>query len=1227
MLVSTASLLNATRRARGQRQILALLTAVITMTAFFLPATASAAKVGEQDYTAPGSYQTHAGCQANWAPECDATVLTQQPTGLYTLDITVPAGDYEFKITKGGTWEENWGAHGQPGADNIKFHSSGETATIYFDPQTHRAAVIEAAQTVVVAGSFQKLLGCEGDWKPECRMPLLLPAADGTYTWTTSRIPAGSYEGKIAIGGTWDTNYGVDGTAGGANYQIQIGQGAPVTFTYHPDTHKLDIISDGQVIAGLGQQRALWIDAHTIAWPADLPTTVDGENTAVELITSAAGEAAVADGHITGKVERTKLSVGGPLSDDIVARYPHLAGMTTLNLPEEVTREQVDQWLQGQVMVAVSWESQIAAFTGVQTAPVIDSLYAPTAVDTALGVTWDEGVATARLWAPTATSVKLLMISPAGEETFDATRDSNSGAWEVRAPAGTDWNGARYRWQVSVWVPESGQIVTSEVTDPYAKSLTLNSKYAVMVDLSDPTWQPELWADTPAPVVRNDAARNIYELHIRDFSIADETVPAAERGTYLAFTRAESAGMAHLKALADAGMNTIHLLPSFDIATIPEARGEQKVPDIPADAGPDSPKQQAAVSAVADEDGFNWGYDPFHFQAPEGSYASEGHQEGGERVAQFRAMVGGLHRAGYQVVLDEVYNHTAASGLSDKSVLDRIVPGYYHRLSATGKVENSTCCANLATENAMMEKLMVDSVVTWARDYRVDGFRFDLMGHASRANMEAVRTALDNLTVEADGVDGKSVYLYGEGWDFGEVSGNARFYQAKQGQLDGTGIGAFNDRLRDAVHGGGPFDDFAREFQGFGNGLFTDPNGFSTLPAPEQQAQLAHATDLIRLGMAGNLRDFEFLTASGQVQAGADIDYNGQKAGFASEPQENVNYVDAHDNETLYDLNIIKMPTNSTMEDRIRMNTISLATVTWGQSPVLWHAGTDILRSKSLDRDSYNSGDHFNAIDWTLATNGFGNGLPVKGKNGDKWRWMGPLLANPDLKPTTADMERAHAMARELLAVRTSSPLFTLGSAELIRERVTFPGSGPQATPGTLFMHIEDGAGPAPARAAGRVDIDPQVDAALIAFNATPLELTVKLEELKGREYSVNSIQKTGVDAQALAQVAWDSGTGAITLPARTAVVLIAAATEAPTPTPTPTPVPTEQPTGLPTAVPTADPTSGPSAPGPSTGPSSPIQTTGGELVQTGSTAAVVALAAMIMLIAGISLVFWRRRR
>ena len=394
-------------------------------------------------------------------------------------------------------------------------------------------------------------------------------------------------------------------------------------------------------------------------------------------------------------------------------------------------------------------------------------------------------------------------------------------------------------------------------------------------------------------------------------------------------------------------------------------------------------KRQACIQAVADADGFNWGYDPYHYSTPEGSYAVDA--DGGARVSEFRSMVGALHDMDLQVVLDQVFNHTAASGKAEKSVLDQVVPGYYHRLNAAGGVETSTCCQNVATEHLAAEKLMVDSIVTWARDYKVDGFRFDLMGHHSTTNMQAIRDALDALTLKKDGVDGSAIHLYGEGWNFGEVADNALFEQATQGQLGGTGIGTFNDRLRDAVHGGSPVDASSTFRQGFGTGLGTDPNGDPINGTVEQAlADLGHETDLVKLGLAGNLRDFTFTTSDGAVTAGEAIDYRGSAAGYADQPDETINYVDAHDNETLYDLSVLKLPVDTPMADRVRMNTLELATVTLSQSPSFWHAGTELLRSKSLDRNSYNSGDWFNRIDWTGQESTFGSGLPTAADNEEK---------------------------------------------------------------------------------------------------------------------------------------------------------------------------------------------------------------------------------------------------
>ena len=257
------------------------------------------------------------------------------------------------------------------------------------------------------------------------------------------------------------------------------------------------------------------------------------------------------------------------------------------------------------------------------------------------------------------------------------------------------------------------------------------------------------------------------------------------------------------------------------------------------------------MAKTAAKDAYNWGYDPYHYTVPEGSYATD--PDGTARTVEFRKMVKALNDDGLRVVMDVVYNHTAASGQATTSVLDRIVPGYYQRLLADGSVANSTCCSNTATENAMMGKLVVDSIVTWAKEYKVDGFRFDLMGHHPKANILAVRKALDALTLAKDGVDGKKIILYGEGWNFGEVADDARFVQATQKNMAGTGIATFSDRARDAVRGGGPFDEDPG-VQGFASGLYTDPNSSKANgTAAEQKARLLHYQDLIKVGLSGNL--------------------------------------------------------------------------------------------------------------------------------------------------------------------------------------------------------------------------------------------------------------------------------------------------------------------------------------------------------------------------------------
>ena len=1115
--------------------------------------------------TIPGSHNKAMGCDADWAPDCAKAALTRDATGVYSATFTLPAGDYQYKVAEGGSWDTAYGAGGAAGGANISYTLNETTSvTFYYDRATHRVWNTATDQTVTLPGTFQKALGCSDNWQAQCLAPLLEPTGDGTYTYSTTALPEGDYEFKVAIGGSDNENYGQDGTVGGANYQFATKANKLVTLTYDSQTHKVDIASADAPVVGNGEQRAYWVTSNILAWPTSLlpegvtrAQVLDGSaKLSYELVTAPEGGAGLSDGAVTGATT-TALTVAGDLPAEVTTAHPNLNGYIALKAPidEAVAREA----LTGQIAVAQKSGESVNAFTGVQIAPVLDSLYAQAATQASYGVNWNEaGNPTFALWAPTAKSVALVSwntSTPSGSDAdipgdglrTEAVR-GDDGRWSVDNAAGEIHEGAQYLWEVTVYVPETGKVEKNLVTDPYSVSLTVDSTRSVAVNMNNPSTVPAVWTNSKAPVIQDDAQRSIYELHVRDFSAADTSVPEYMRGTYMAFTQFESNGMRHLDELARAGMNTVHLLPTFDIATIPEKRAEQKTPAIPEDAGPASEEQQAAVSAVADQDAYNWGYDPLHWMAPEGSYATSSHQNGGARVREFRSMVGGLHSIGMQVVLDQVYNHTPAAGQSATSVLDRVVPGYYQRLNASGGVETSTCCSNVATENAMSEHLMIDSMIHWAKYYHVDGFRFDLMGHHPAAEMKRAQEALKSLTLEKDGVDGSRLYIYGEGWNFGEVANNALFTQATQGQLDGTGIGAFNDRLRDAVHGGGPFDEDHRVFQGFGSGAFSDFNGLDTRPESERRADYLHRVDLVKLGLAGNLKDYTLTTYDGKTVSGAQLDYNGQGAGFASQPAENVNYVDAHDNETLFDLVTYKMPADAPMENRVRMSLISQASVALSQSPSFWASGTEMLRSKSLDRDSYNSGDYYNAIDWTMHDNGFGHGLPVKSKNGAAWDHMRPLLENPDLKPSPEQIDTSSEIAMDFLRVRSSSRLFTLGSADLIRSKVTFPNSGEGAVDGTIVMLINDEAG------AGS-DVDAALDGALVVFNATDKTMTTAVDGLAGRVFKLHEAQANGSDA-VVKDASFDAKTGSVTVPARTVAVFTQAAGDRIDPNANPAPDP-----------------------------------------------------------------------
>ncbi|MCX5608288.1 pullulanase-type alpha-1,6-glucosidase [Streptomyces sp. NBC_00047] len=846
----------------------------------------------------------------------------------------------------------------------------------------------------------------------------------------------------------------------------------------------------------LTKAQAVWIDRDTLAWNAPAAAA------SAQLLASRDGAVKAENGtlHEDGarwlRLNRTELTAAQK------QKFPHLAGYTAFTVDPR-DRDRVREALRGQLVASArAANGAVLAATGVQLAGVLDDLYATTA---SLGPVFKDGRPTLSVWAPTAQHVALELDG----RTVAMRRDDASGVWSVRGER--SWTAKPYRYAVTVWAPSTGQVVRNLVTDPYSTALTADSTHSLAVDLADPKLAPPGWKELrkPAPVPFTSA--QIQELHIRDFSVADRT--SKHPGQYLAFTDTGSAGMTHLRDLAAAGTSYVHLLPAFDIGTIPEKPTDRTEPacDLKVYA-PDSQEQQACVAAAAAKDAYNWGYDPLHYTVPEGSYASD--PDGTARTVEFRRMVQSLNGAGLRTVMDVVYNHTVASGQADKSVLDRIVPGYYQRLLADGSVAASTCCANTAPENAMMGRLVVDSIVTWAKEYKVDGFRFDLMGHHPKANILAVRKALDELTVAKDGVDGKKIVLYGEGWNFGEIADDARFVQATQKNMAGTGIATFSDRARDAVRGGGPFDEDPR-VQGFASGLFTEPNGSPANGTPaEQKARLLHAQDLIKVGLSGNLAPYTFTDTTGRKVKGSEVDYNGAPAGYAAAPGDALAYADAHDNETLADALTYKLPPATGAADKARMQVLAMATAALSQGPALSQAGTDLLRSKSLDRNSYDSGDWFNAVHWDCRDgNGFGRGLPPAADNASKWLYAKPLLTAP--APGCAEITGASAAYRDLLRIRTTEGAFALTTPQAVQDRLSFPLSGKEETPGVITMVLGD---------------------LVVVFNATPTARPQRVPALAGTAYALHPVQAAGSDAT-VKRSTYDATTGEFTAPARTVSV------------------------------------------------------------------------------------------
>uniref|UniRef100_A0A6N2M3E6 Glycosyl hydrolase family 13 catalytic domain-containing protein n=1 Tax=Salix viminalis TaxID=40686 RepID=A0A6N2M3E6_SALVM len=863
---------------------------------------------------------------------------------------------------------------------------------------------------------------------------------------------------------------------------------------------------------------AFWVTQSIIAWNADVVR--DGS---CYLYASVTAALSVTESEVEGHDFKIKLEEdSGGIPQNVIAKFPHIRDYKAFRVPSTVDAKSL---VKCQLAVAtfgceffvlcflflrdfVCWpkhrdyceyvhrfnyqtcaDGKCSYATGLQLPGVLDELFA---YDGPLGAHYSEDAVTLYLWAPTAQAVCACVYKNVNSrDPMEVVQLKEvNGVWSVEGSK--DWEGCYYVYEVSVYHPSTLHVEKCYANDPYARGLSPDSQRTLFVNLDSDSLKPEGWeklADEK-PIILSFSDISIYELHVRDFSANDHTVHPDLRGGYLAFTLEDSAGVLHLKKLSNAGITHVHLLPSFQFAGVDDVKENWKCVDstVLEKLLPDSIEQQAQITLIQDDDGYNWGYNPVLWGVPKGSYASN--PSGSCRTIEFRKMVQALNHIGLRVVLDVVYNHLHGNGPFDEnSVLDKIVPGYYLRRNTDGFIEHSTCVNNTASEHYMVERLIIDDLLNWVGNYKVDGFRFDLMGHIMKSTMVKAKDAINRLTKERDGIDGLSVYIYGEGWDFGEVANNGRGINASQCNLGGTGIGSFNDRIRDAMLGGSPFGHILQ--QGFVTGL------------------------MLQVGMAANLRDYVLTNSDGKEVKGMEVlTYGGAPVAYALHPAETINYVSAHDNETLFDVVSMKTPMEISVDERCRLNHLATSVIAFSQGIPFFHAGDEMLRSKSLDRDSYNSGDWFNRLDFTYNSNNWGVGLPPKQKNEKHWPLIRPRLADPSFKP-----QKNHILA----AINN-----------FLDERVRFHNTGPSWVPGVIVMSFEDGHRGFP----GLTQLDPNYSFIVVIFNASPSEVSFASPVLRARTFQLHPIQAMSSD-EVVKSSSYETSTGCFTVPPRTTSVFV----------------------------------------------------------------------------------------
>jgi len=507
---------------------------------------------------------------------------------------------------------------------------------------------------------------------------------------------------------------------------------------------------------------------------------------------------------------------------------------------------------------------------------------------------------------------------------------ADDGVWRLCITG--DHKNEYYTFQVKVdgkWLRESPDI--------YAKAVGINGARGMIVDL--PSTNPDGWKKDKRPALKNFNDIVLYETHVRDISI-DPNSGITHKGKFLGLAELNTkspdgqlTGLSHIKEL---GVTHVHLLPSFDFNSIDEREPDAK---------------------------YNWGYDPLNYNVPEGSYSTDA-KDGNVRIKEFKTMVQAMHKAGLRVILDVVYNHTNDIKNSNFS---QFAPGYFYRQNADGSYSNATACGNeVASERPMVRKFMVESVVYWAKEYHLDGFRFDLMGVHDIETMNQISAALHKID--------PTIFIYGEGWTAGNSPLSEEQRAVKKNTARLNQIAVFSDDVRDGIHGG--WSDIKEK--GFVSGA-------------------ADKAESVKFGIVASTQH-------------PQVDYskvNYSKTPWAAEPFQTITYASCHDDNTLFDRLKISNP-NASEEDLIKMDKLANAIVLTSQGVPFLHSGAEMLRTKKGVANSFNSPDSINQIDWSRKTRykavfNYYKGMVALRKNHPAFRMPSTQMIQANLKFIDSD--------------------------------------------------------------------------------------------------------------------------------------------------------------------------------------------------------------------------------